>query len=199
MRKVPFVLFLFPFLALPALAQEEPSAPAFEVYAGYALGHLNMGQLASNSQRHHINGWDAQALAHINRWMALTVDYNGYTGTPNVAGIPIDWRIHSVMGGPQIAWRQSRITPFAHARFGVTRLNAFAAGDSIVQTNFSMAFGGGVDFAVTQHIAVRAGQLDYLMTRFPSMNLTTGNLTVPDRQSSLRFSSGVLLRFGRRD
>src|SRR5712691_7265885 len=134
MRKIPFVLVLFLFLALPALAQEQPSAPAFEVYAGYALGDLNMGQVASNSQRHHINGWDAQALAHINPWMALAVDYSGYTGTPNVAGIPIDWRIHSVMGGPQIAWRRhSRITPFAHALFGVTRLSAFAAGDSIVQ------------------------------------------------------------------
>ena len=115
------------------------------------------------------------------------VDYNSYTRTFDIAGTPIDWR------------RYSRITPFAHALFGITHLNAFAAGDSIVQTNFSMAFGGGVDFAVTKHIAVRAGRLDDLMTRFPSMNSTTGNLTVADRQSSLRFSSGVLLRFGRRD
>ncbi len=56
MRKTPFVLVLFLFLELPASAQAQPTAPAFEVYAGYALDRLNMGQLASNRQRHHING-----------------------------------------------------------------------------------------------------------------------------------------------
>jgi len=199
MRKVPFVLGLFLLLSLPALAQEAPSAPAFEVYAGYALGHLNTGMIASNNEHHKINGWDAQALAHVNRWLALVVDYNGYTGTPSISGFPVDWRIHALMGGPQISWRRfNRFTPFAHALFGATRLNAFANGDSIVQTNFSMALGGGVDVSLTKHFAVRAGQLDYFMTRFPSMDPFTGN-PIAQRQNSLRFSAGVLFRFGKRD
>jgi opacity protein-like surface antigen len=201
MRKVPFLLGLFLLLTLPALAQERPSAPAFEVYAGYALGHLNAGANASNNEHHNINGWDAQAMAHVNPWMALVIDYSGYTGTPNVAGGPVDWRIHSLMAGPQLTWRRnSRITPFAHALFGATRLNAFVGTDSLVETNFSMALGGGVDFWATKHFSVRAGQFDYYMTRFPNVDFSTGTgIASPDRQNSWRFSSGLLFRFGKRD
>lgn len=51
-----------------------------------------------------------------------------------------------------------------------------------------MTIGGGVDAAITRNFAVRVAQLDYLPTRF--------SLGLEDRQNNLRFSTGVVFRFG---
>src|SRR5712691_5849286 len=99
MRRIPFLLGLFLILSLPALAQESPSAPAAELYAGYAYGRLNTGLVTANDQQHNLNGWNAQVAANLNHWLGLVFDYSGYTGTPIVAGGPVDQRIQAFMVG----------------------------------------------------------------------------------------------------
>jgi len=47
--------------------------------------------------------------------------------------------------------------------------------------------GGGVDFALTDRIAIRPIQADYLMSRF-----------LGTRQDNIRLSAGIVLRFGGR-
>jgi len=198
MRRIPFLLGLFLILSLPALAQESPSAPAAELYAGYAYGRLNTGLVTANDQQHNLNGWNAQVAANLNHWLGLVFDYSGYTGTPIVAGGPVDQRIQAFMGGPRVTWRgHGRWNPYVHTLFGATRIHAFAGGDSARITSFTMALGGGLDWQASQHWAFRLAQADYLFTRFPSVDANGKDLGAS--QHSVRIATGITCRFGRRD
>src|SRR3989441_8858380 len=129
MRRIPFLLGLFLILSLPALAQESPSAPAAELYAGYAYGRLNTGLVTANDHQHNLNGWNAQVAANLNHWLGLVFDYSGYTGTPIVAGGPVDQRIHAFIGGPRGSWRgPCRANTYSHTLFGASGRHAFARG-----------------------------------------------------------------------
>src|SRR2546426_12468199 len=126
MRRIPFLLGLFLILSLPALAQESPSAPAAELYAGYAYGRLNTGLVTANDQQHNLNGWNAQVAANMNHWLGLVFDYSGYTGTPIVAGGPVDQRNQAFMGGPRVTRRRhGRGDPYVPNPFRATRLYPF--------------------------------------------------------------------------
>src|SRR2546422_7713826 len=81
MRRIPFLLGLFLILSLPALAQESPSAPAAELYAGYAYGRLNTGLVTANDHQHNLNGWNAQVAANLNHWLGLVFDYRDRKST----------------------------------------------------------------------------------------------------------------------
>ena len=49
-----------------------------------------------------------------------------------------------------------------------------------------MTFGGGADFQLTRHVALRAIQVEYLYTHFSGA-----------RQNNMRLQSGLVYRFGR--
>ena len=53
-----------------------------------------------------------------------------------------------------------------------------------------MAAGGGVDFLVTNHIAIKPIQLEYVMTRLPNA------LGFGGHQNDIRYSAGVVFRIG---
>src|SRR3989442_15691080 len=126
MRRIPFLLGLFLILSLPALAQESPSAPAAELYAGYAYGRLNTGLVTANDHQHNLNGWNAQVAANLNHWLGLVFDYSGYTGTPIVAGGPVCQRIPAFNGGPRATWRRhGPVNPYGHTPFRTTRILTF--------------------------------------------------------------------------
>jgi hypothetical protein len=50
------------------------------------------------------------------------------------------------------------------------------------------AAGGGLDIGLTRHIAVRAFEADYYLTRFDN--------GVNDHQNNLRIDAGVVIRLG---
>jgi opacity protein-like surface antigen len=56
---------------------------------------------------------------------------------------------------------------------------------------FAMTVGGGVDYRLTDHFAVRPVKVDYLMTRFGETGTGTGTNT----QNNLRVSTGIVFRF----
>jgi hypothetical protein len=59
-----------------------------------------------------------------------------------------------------------------------------------VQNGFAAAFGGGLDIRVTDHVAVKPFQIEYLMTQVP--NIWSPNNT----QNNIRYSAGVVFRIG---
>jgi hypothetical protein len=59
------------------------------------------------------------------------------------------------------------------------------------QNAFSMLAGGGLDYRVNKWFSLRAVEVDYLLTRFPS--LTTGFRA---NQSSIAAATGVIFTFG---
>jgi peptidoglycan-associated lipoprotein len=64
-------------------------------------------------------------------------------------------------------------------------------------TAFAMAFGGGVDIGITDHIAIRAAQIDYVRTQFSTTDaLTTGlSSSTNGGQNSFRYAAGIVFRF----
>jgi hypothetical protein len=56
---------------------------------------------------------------------------------------------------------------------------------------FSMKVGGGLDYRLGKHFSLRPVEVDYVLTRFPS--LTQGNR---QNQGSLAASAGIIFTFG---
>jgi hypothetical protein len=52
-----------------------------------------------------------------------------------------------------------------------------------------MTAGGGVDFNVSRHIAIRPFQGEYFLTKFSDGN--------NNRQNNFRYSAGIVFRLGR--
>ncbi len=176
MRKSFWVLALLAIFAyvLPAKAQEE--TPKAELYVGYDYVRVNALGTSFN-----FNGGSGQLAYNVNNWLGAVGDLGGYyTSNGFRAGII------SYLFGPRINLRGYRkVTPFAQVLFGGARsidispLNAFA-----------MTAGGGVDFKISEHFAIRPVQAEYFLTKF-----TDG---ASNRQNNFRYSAGIVFRFGTR-
>lgn len=79
-----------------------------------------------------------------------------------------------------------KVTPFGQVLVGGAHLSAGTNGISASTTPFAVSTGGGVDFAVAPHIALRP-QFDYILMRY---NGST--------QTGFRVSFGVVFGLGSR-
>jgi len=65
------------------------------------------------------------------------------------------------------------------------------------QTAFTMAVGGGIDIKLSKLIGFRPVQLDYLPTHFSAFNVAgLGTINSTKWQQNIRYSAGLILRFG---
>jgi outer membrane immunogenic protein len=111
----------------------------------------------------------------------------------DINGTSADLTLTSFLVGPKYAWRPgNRWVPFgqvllggAHANGGLTPAASGLAGS---ENAFAMTAGGGIDVTLTSHIALRALQADYYLTRFTN----GGN----DHQNNMRIGVGIVFRFG---
>ena len=158
-------------LAAPVMAQQD--TPQVEVTGAYQYVRL-AGFINRNMQ-----GFNGQLAANFNDWLGLVGEV---TGTYQHSGV-FDANVYTFMAGPRVTYRkEERATPFAHVLFGVTHISNGGS-----DTVFSTAVGGGMDFKVTERFAIRAGQLDWYLTKFAN-----------DTQSNFRFSAGVTIRIGKK-
>ena len=179
-------------LLIPVSARAEDT-PKAEVFGGYSYFRFSdptgTSLLGTDVVRLNLNGWNASVAGNLNSWLGVVGDFSGHYGSPSVLGfgVPfVDVNQHSFLGGPRVSYRKDgRFTPFAHALFGVARAGAGTFGFGASENAFAMALGGGVDLRLTNSIAVRAVQADYVQTRF-----------LDDRQNSARLSFGIVFRFG---
>jgi hypothetical protein len=58
---------------------------------------------------------------------------------------------------------------------------------------FATAAGGGLDVAITPHLAIKPIQVEYLTSQVASFTTNRNSF-----QNDLRYSAGVVLRFGER-
>lgn len=175
--KVGFLsLLVISVFALSVQAQ----TPQAEVFGGYSYFRLNPGGGASGENIP--AGWHASVAGNINEWFGIAGDFSGHY--KDIMGV--DTNSHTFLFGPRFTVRDTgSFQPFAHVQFGGARLSASAGGISVSDTSFAMNFGGGVDVKIGDRLAWRAGQIDYLMTRFGG-----------DSQHNFRFSTGIVLRIG---
>jgi opacity protein-like surface antigen len=174
-------LILLAILILPgsftAQAQDTPKA---ELFGGYAYA-------GSGS-----NGFAASIVGNVNDWLGLGAEISGQYTRLNEAGITEQINSSSFLFGPQFSIRKNKaVTPFVHAKFGVSRIrtetNEFGPPVSFSDKSFGMALGGGLDIRLNDMVAIRAVQIDYLRTHFFNQTQNKGRIAV-----------GLVLRFGKK-
>jgi opacity protein-like surface antigen len=211
-----------------AIAQD--STPKLEVFGGYSIMHtgtggLNSSRLDADLRQNpgtlgigsNFNGWNAEAQYNFDQWLGIVADFGGQYGSPftarlkGVSGLPAMTE-YSLVAGPVISYRaKARVTPFVHALFGWDRARLGAstiAGTSSpvtsftsTYTSFAIVLGGGVDYKVSQHLALRLGQFDYFRTTLDLNSLYGGAFGpgtfqgLPTKEKNIRFSTGIVLRF----
>ena len=215
MRKFALVVGAVLGLCGSASGQDVPRA---EVFGGFSYLNFDLagaknalGISASTvPNRLSLNGWDAAAAVNFNRWVGIEGDFSGhYKG--NCAGESgLTCKNLSFLGGPRFTFRKGKITAFGHGLFGGETIAVSASAATVatlltgVQVNgpglsdtsislsnksFSLAVGGGLDYAATKRISLRVGQLDYVLSQhYQDLNLP--------RQNNLRVSAGVVFTLG---
>ena len=170
-------------LILPFLGKAQDSlvaTPKAELFAGYSYAGTGS------------HGFDASVAGNLNEWLGLVADLGGQYVRLDDQGFTETIRTHSALFGPRFSLRRgNRLVPFGQALFGVSHLktqtNEFGGSLTFSDTSFGMALGGGLDVRMTENLAIRAIQLDYLQTRF-----------FGETQNKGRVSVGIVLRFGRK-
>jgi hypothetical protein len=191
---------------LPLLggAQEHGSAASHgTIFGGYSL---------VNNNSNNFNGWDAQGTFNFTRNLGITADFSGTSR--QVAGASFlgfsagtQQHIYNFLFGPTATAYFGKSSVFTHALFGSAR-SSLGAGVTIPiigglsapldsSNGFAMAFGGGVDFGLTRHFAIRAAQIDFLRTNFSTADALAAGLSTgtSGSQNSFRYSGGVVWRF----
>lgn len=208
----------------------QDTTPKVQVFGGYSLLHADttglpvsimefvLGQPANTlALKTNFNGWSAEAQYNADRWLGLVADFGGEPGGPvtalggKISGLP-SGNAYSFLAGPVISYRtKSKMTPFVHALFGLDRASLKAGTlsgasstvsyNAATYTDFTMALGGGLDYKLSQHFALRLGQVDWFHTsvNFNKFYGTAFNSAqfegLKTNQRNLRLSAGIVLRF----
>jgi peptidoglycan-associated lipoprotein len=210
MRKCAILASIILFLPSMLVAQIGGARPAGSEKETRAIIFGGYSYLRNNSNG--FGGWEGQGTLNFNRYLGVTADVSGTSVTPfgfSALGFSAGTyqRLNNYLFGPTITASLGKSSVFAHALFGEAH-SSLGAGvgipiiggisTGITSANaFAMAFGGGIDVGLTRHLAIRAVQVDYLRTQFNATDaLTTGlSSSLGNRQSSFRYSSGVVFRF----
>ncbi|MGH9773889.1 MAG: outer membrane beta-barrel protein [Candidatus Acidiferrales bacterium] len=173
------ILVLFG-LAKPAMAQDDTSKA--EAYVGYSYVRVSVSNgPGAGTSSFNFNGGVGQLEYNVNNWLGIVADFGGYE---NSKGPGVN--VVSYTFGPRINLRHGKITPFAQALFGGARVST-----SIVNAGSENAFatilGGGVDYNVSRHFAIRPVEAEYFLTKFKDGN--------NNRQNNFRYSAGIVFRF----
>ena len=177
--------------AMVASAQESASTPKAEVGLNYSFTRVNPG---SGFGSYNANGGFGDVAYNFSKNLGVVADLGAtYYGTVN--GFQFNNTSFEYLFGPRFNLRYSHFNPYVQALFGGQRFSngwdpaAFDPRLGTSQNNFAMAFGGGLNVPLNDHIAIRPFQLEYLGTR-----LTPNNVSY--MQNDLRYSAGVVFRFG---
>jgi hypothetical protein len=148
---------------LPAMAQGAKA----EIFTGASFARYNSTNFG---------GWNASVTGNFLPWLGATADFAGLYNSPV--------HFYTYTFGPRLAVPQDEgLVPFTQATFGAERLTVAGAHAN----GFAAYIGGGLDWIASENIAIRLMEIDALLTRVSSSNL-----------SGTRLSFGVVFRLGRR-
>jgi len=193
--------------AMPRNRGQNFGTPRVELFVGYSFLR-GVPEPTAGNRLAWLNGGSTSIAYNFNRYLGLVGDFGGFNdtrlllqgATPDVV-VSSSGTVFTYMAGPRLSFRShERFTPFAQALFGVAHASPvnYSTGCTGVgctplpsETQFAMTAGGGIDFKVSRHIAIRAIQAEYLMTSFE--NRSTGQ---DAHQNDMRLSAGLVFRFG---
>jgi opacity protein-like surface antigen len=198
-------------LAIASLTAISGSAQTMELSVDGSLLVFYPGKSVSGAQNFYGGGGSfvynfrphIGLKSEFQAYLPKTASFNLTANPPTVpAGGTYQSRMnmYTYLFGPQMSFAipNSNARVYGEALFGgahsSTYTNLFKAasitGTSASNNTFAMAFGGGVDLGITNHVAFRLAQLDYLRTRYQSQSLAISS------QNNVRFESGVVFVWG---
>jgi len=177
--------------AVVATAQETVVTPKVEAGLNYSFTRVNP---PAGFGAYNANGGFGDVEYNVNKFFGAVADLGAnYAGTVN--GLPYNNTSFEYLFGPRINLRHARWNPYVQALFGGQRFSNgwnpafFDPRTGTSQNNFAMSFGGGLNYVVNDHLALRPFQLDYVGTR---LKPASAGYT----QNDLRYSAGIVFRFG---
>jgi opacity protein-like surface antigen len=183
--KFVFSLLIIFSAAASALAQE-PSK--IEVFGGYSYLRTDSNLVLGQDS----HGWNASINYNLNEVLGVKADFSGHYTDRTFANVFVPGSTNveasdfTFLFGPQFSYRKNRkVVPFAHVLLGGFRrkISVQSLGSS-ADTAFGAAFGGGLDIKLTDGLAFRLVQADYLLSRFSGFT-----------QNNLRVGTGLVVRF----
>ncbi|HKE34723.1 MAG TPA: outer membrane beta-barrel protein [Candidatus Acidoferrum sp.] len=186
MRKLAYLVGLFVLGSLPSVAQETKTKDISLEYS-----YLRANPATSGFPNFDANGGSASLAFNPRNWFGVAGEFSAYH-VGSIGAASVDTNLLTYMAGPQFYFRgYGRITPFVHQLFGAAHSTGTAFGIPGSRNSFAMAAGGGVDVPFKNHLSLRLGPVDYLLTEFPETTSAAGRKT----QNNLRVSGGVRWRF----
>ena len=169
-------------LTLPANGWAQPGG--IELAGGYSF--LGDSELVDGYGL----GWFAEGGWRTAGWLSLVGEMSRHRRTQDVGFIDVEVTFQTLLAGPRVRFRASRVTPFAHLLAGATRLDVAVrtavpvdATGADASTYGTLQVGGGLDVPIGARLALRVG-VDYRRV-FTDMGL-----------DGSRFSTGMVYRFG---
>jgi len=182
------LFMVFMALSVSASGQEE-STPRYEIGLNYSWLHVNS---ANYDYQRTGNGGSGYFVYNLTPMVGLVGDFGGYANTRT----GINDKALTYLFGPRFTWRHSRWNPYVQFLFGGAYAWSGPNDDSNKQNAFAMASGGGLDYVLTKHIAIKPIQVEYVMTQFDSANLGGSTKGFGGHQNDVRYSAGVVFRLG---
>jgi len=183
-----------------AAAQDQP-APKWEVFGGYSFLYPNTDLHAmfpggllpvSSPLESNPRGLGGSLTYDFNRWFGLTLDGSTHwgSGESSLGKEVDDVGFTNISFGPKVTFRRTHVAPFLEALVGDHRL-APDAFHSINKLGFMI--GGGLDFKVSKHIALRLPRVDYAMSSYRyGPSATTGKTDL----RGVRAQAGLVFMWG---
>jgi outer membrane immunogenic protein len=182
-----YAILLGTLLVFGVVASAQETAPAAEVGFSYSYTRVNPGGALSSANA---NGGYGYVEYNFNRVVGLVADLGAnYVG--NAGGVQLQNTTFQYLFGPRFNWRMSRFTPYVQTLVGGQRFSSGLDPSSstprlaFAQNNFAAAIGGGIDYNLTKHIALKPIQVEYLVAE-----VSPAGRNLNFVQNNLRYSAG---------
>jgi opacity protein-like surface antigen len=183
MRRFTFLVFA---VMLPASFVFGQSTDHVELFGGYSYFAGNFTAVPGHDSPH---GWNASVNVKADRWVGLDSDFSGFYRSDSTGDHA---RATNFLFGPRVSLPTRGFTPFAHFLVGFSHVNKPGGAGFLTSSNsFAYAFGGGLDYSLTRHFAIR-GQADLLHNGF---NTGDNQLQIRVDRFVPRMSTGLVFRF----
>lgn len=153
MRRLTMLACLVVLFAASAMAAESENFPKAEFFGGYQYSHL-AGGLSGN-------GFDFNYNGNFNDHFGITADFGSSYTSQNT----VKYSNYTYTFGPVFSLRRKGYTPFVHALIGGDHESASLGTASLSVNGLAVMAGGGVDFNLNRHFALRVAQADWMMVR----------------------------------
>lgn len=192
-RLLSSVLLMGVLIAAVPLAAQQRSSP--NTPRGTLEVSVTYGAMLSNaitSSRFWMQGGSVEIAGEFYRGLSVVADVSGmHTGNINSSGVGLN--LVTATFGPRYTWSsaKSRYELFGQGLVGEANgfnglfPNASGAMDSA--DSMAVEAGGGMNVALSPHLAVRAFEVNWLRTQLPN---STTNV-----QNNVRFGAGMVFRF----